>query len=89
MKYCRQEDVVVRSVAGAHLLVPIHTCTHSVYTLNGTGRQLWELIETPRTEEELSNSLIADYQISQEMARHDVNLFLTDMVKMGLVIEQE
>jgi hypothetical protein len=60
-----------------------------VYTLNGTGRQLWELIETPRTEEELSNSLIADYQISQEMARHDVNLFLTDMVKMGLVIEQE
>jgi hypothetical protein len=60
-----------------------------VYTLNGTGRQLWELIETPRTEEELSNSLIADYQISQEMAQHDVNLFLNDMVKMGLVIEQE
>ena len=88
MKYCRKEEVVARSVAGANLLVPIHDCTRSVYTLNATGCRLWELIGSPRTEEELAESLVEHYHISSVTAQHDVHAFLDDMVQMNLADER-
>ena len=54
MKYCRKKDVVARSVAGENLLVPVHGCTKKVFTLNSVGERLWDLIETPRTADELA-----------------------------------
>ena len=89
MKYRRKPDVVARSVAGENLLVPVHGCTRSVYTLNAAGRRLWDLIALPRTEDELAGNLVERYRISREAARHDVRAFLADMVRMGLAEEQE
>mgnify|MGYP001344891691 CR=1 FL=1 len=88
MKYCRKEEVVARSVAGANLLVPIHDCTRSVYTLNATGCRLWEWMGSPRTEEELAESLAEHYHIPGVTAQHDVHAFLDDMVQMGLAEER-
>lgn len=88
MKYVCKQDVVARFVAGAHLLVPVHECTRSIYTLNDTGCRLWELIEQPRTEDELAEALAEQYAIPRETALQDVRIFLDDMVKMGLVDEQ-
>jgi len=87
MKYCRKEDVVARSVAGANLLVPVHGCTRSVYTLNDAGRRLWDLIGLPHTEDELAEALAEQYHIPHETARNDVKAFLGDMVRMGLANE--
>ena len=89
MKYRRKEDVVARSVAGANLLVPVHGCTRSVYTLNGTGCRLWDLIALPRTEDELAGALVEQYRIPGEIALHDVRAFLDDMLRMGLAEEEE
>jgi len=89
MKYLRKEDVVARSVAGANLLVPVHGCTRSVYTLNAAGCRLWDLIALPRTEDELAGDLVEAYHIPREAARHDVRGFLDDMVRMNLAVEQE
>jgi hypothetical protein len=89
MKYLRKEDVVARSVAGAHLLVPVHGCTRSVYTLNAAGCRLWELIALPRTADELAGALVEEYRIPREAARDDVRTFLADMVRMGLAVERE
>jgi hypothetical protein len=89
MKYLRMKNVVARSVAGAHLLVPVHACTRSVYTLNATGCRLWDLIALPRTEDELAGVLAGEYRIPRETARHDVQVFLNEMVRMNLAVEQE
>lgn len=88
MKYCRKENVVARSVAGEHLLVPVHDCTRSVYTLNGTGCRLWDLIGSPCTEDELTEALVEQYRIPRETAQRDVCAFLDDMVQMGLADKQ-
>jgi len=88
MKYCRKQDVIARSVAGANLLVPIHDCTRSIYTLNSTGCRLWDLIGSPRTEDELADILVTQYHIPHETAQSDVHAFLDDMVQMGLADKQ-
>jgi hypothetical protein len=86
MKYCRKQDVVLRSVAGENLLIPVHGCTDSVYTLNKTGLHLWNLIAEPRQPQELAKALVERYRIPCTTAETDVRGFLDDMVRMGLVI---
>ncbi|MBM4164161.1 MAG: PqqD family protein [Lentisphaerae bacterium] len=88
MTYLQKKDVVARSVAGEHLLIPVQGCTASVYTLNGVGRWLWALIETPRTEEDLDAAIVARYHIPRETACADVRRFLSDLTRMGLVEKQ-
>jgi hypothetical protein len=85
MKYSRNKDIVARSVAGEHLLVPVKGCTKKLYTLNKVGSQLWELIETSKTELELVDALVERYQISPETALKDVQLYLDELVRMELV----
>ncbi len=84
-KYARKEDVLTRIVAGAALLVPVHGCTRSVYTLNDTGRRLWDCIATPQSEADLAAMLVEHYRIPIEAARNDVGSFLDDMVRLSLI----
>jgi hypothetical protein len=86
MKYQRKADVVARSVAGENILIPVHGCTTSVYTLNVAGCRLWDLLEQARTEEELADALAGKYRLAPEDARRDVAVFLGDLLRMGLVL---
>ena len=89
MKYRRRDDVVARSVAGENLLIPVHGCTRCVYTLNATGCRLWDLLEQPRTEEDLAEALAGRYGIAREAARADVRSFVDDLVRMELLAGAE
>ena len=86
MKYSRRKDIVARTVAGENLLVPVNECTKKVFTLNSVGMRLWEQLETPRTEDELAGALMDRYGIAQETALHDVQAFLTELVRLKLVL---
>lgn len=88
MKYCCKKDVVARTVAGVNVLVPVHGCTRSVYTLNDVGAGLWELIVEPKSQDELAGALVEQYQVAMETARRDVQAFIDDLMRLGLVEEQ-
>lgn len=85
MTYCRKTEIVARSVAGEHVLIPIQGCTNRVYTVNGVGRWLWELLATPCSDGDLLEALVERYGISPETACVDVRHFLDEMKRMGLV----
>jgi hypothetical protein len=85
MKYSRRQNVVARTVAGEHILVPVNQCTKKVFTLNNVGIRLWEEIETPRSKNELTEFLMERYRITRETAQADVQVFLDDMVRLELI----
>jgi len=85
MKYQRKADVVARSVAGEDLLIPVHGCTNSVYTLNPTACRLWDALEKPHDENELTDLLVQRYSVARDIARADVQVFLQDLIRMKLV----
>ena len=89
MKYQRKTDVVARVVAGENVLIPVHGCTRSVYTLNPTGCRLWDLLEQAQSEDALADALAAHYQISRAAAQADVRSFLEDLVRMELIMAME
>jgi hypothetical protein len=88
MKYVQHEHVVARSVAGENLLIPVRRCTNRVYTVNGVGRGLWELLAAPRAETELAEALADRFNIPLQTASTDVAKFLAKMTRMGLVKTQ-
>lgn len=75
-------------MAGENLLIPVHSCTRSIYTLNPVACELWELIEQPRSEQELIDAIADRYRIPAATAQPDVRAFLDDLVRMGLVERQ-
>lgn len=49
---------------------------HGMITLNESGAFLWEKLQSPITQEELITALVAEYEISREVAEKDVKHFL-------------
>ncbi len=89
MKYRRQKDIVARKVAGENLLIPINGCTKKVYTLNNVGVRLWDALEIPKSEDELAEVLVDRYGISKETALSDTRAYLSDMLRMALVVQEK
>lgn len=89
VRYRQNSQVAARTVAGAHLLIPTDGAARSVYTLNATGCRLWELIAQPSTEASLVASLLESCEVDPETARHDVRVFLDDLVRLNLAERAE
>ena len=58
------------------------------YRLNLTGTLVWtQLLERPRTLEELTQIVVAQFEREPAAARADLSAFLNHMLAEGLIIE--
>ncbi len=84
----RKADFVMRNVGGENLLVPIGRQvldTNGLVTLNATGSCLWELLAQDRSVEELAAALTEKFEVDIERARADVQVFLEEITRIGLL----
>jgi hypothetical protein len=91
-RFVRSADVVVRRVAGELVLVPTVRRASadfrpeaSFHVLNESGEFLWEQLESPADVEELTSKLMLHYEIDADVARRDVESFLTDLASCGAI----
>ena len=82
----RSKDVVARRVAGETVLVPVgirrsedDRPVADLFVLNETGEQLWQWLSSPMSADQLAQKLIAEYDVSLDAARGDVEEFLASM----------
>jgi len=68
-----QETVLMSIDAGAY------------YGLGGTARRIWEKLETPLTFSALVDSLVKEYRITPEACAADLEGFLAEMEREGLL----
>lgn len=86
--FVRSQAVVSRRVAGETLIVPVRGKVGdlaSIYSFNGTGSLIWDLLRSPMGLTELTRAVEQEYAVSPEQARRDVERFLNDMLSVGLV----
>ncbi len=55
------------------------------YGLEGPARSIWEILETPLTYSALLARLVEEYQVSAETCASDVEKFLSEMQREGLL----
>jgi hypothetical protein len=86
--FVRSRSVVSRVVAGETLIVPVRGTVGdlaSIYSFNGTGSLIWQLLDSPRGLTDLIDAVEREYDVPQEQAQKDVTQFLNDMLSVGLV----
>jgi|HubBroStandDraft_6_1064221.scaffolds.fasta_scaffold00005_5 hypothetical protein len=86
--FVRSRSVVSRVVAGETLIVPVRGKVGdlaSIYSFNGTGSLIWQLLDSPRGLTDLIDAVEREYDVPQEQAQKDVTQFLNDMLSVGLV----
>ena len=84
----RSQSVVARVVAGETLIVPVRAQVGdlaSIYSFNGTGTLIWELLEKPRTVTEIAAAVARAYTVEPAQAERDVAEFVGEMKAVGLV----
>ena len=55
------------------------------FRVNGSGRVLWDLLQEPRTHDELTEALVAAYGIAAEQAAEDAARFIGELQERGLI----
>lgn len=89
--FMRSRSVVSRVVGGETLIVPVRGKVGdlaSIYSFNGTGSLIWQLLDSPRTLAELIDAVEHEYAVAPEKAQDDVKQFMNDMLSVELVAAQ-
>lgn len=55
------------------------------YGLNSPATRIWELVETPRTLDEICAVLVAEFDVDDETCRKQSNELLAELMSEGLV----
>jgi hypothetical protein len=88
----RKDGVVLRHVAGEHMLVPTVTREvdlDSLFLLNATGSYTWEQLDGIRSVAELGAAVAAQFAIEPALATADVVSFLSSLLERNLAERAE
>jgi hypothetical protein len=69
-------------------LVMLSITSGEYYGLTGIAPYIWKALETPIGLDDLISSLLDEFEVEEAQLRQDVDLFLRDMKRNGLLKEQ-
>ena len=84
----RKNDFIMQDVGGENLLVPLGAQVmdlNGLITLNSTAACVWELLAAERSLDELTAAVAERFDIDPETARADVQIFVHEIAKIGLL----
>ncbi|MFH1369180.1 MAG: PqqD family protein [Elusimicrobiota bacterium] len=83
VKFRKLPELAYRTINGkAYIVNPKDSTLHE---LNETGTFIWELLESPAGEKEISAKLAAEYRIPRSKAREDAVKFLSSLKRKKLL----
>lgn len=82
------EGYVMRQIMDEYVIVPVGKNAmkfNGIVSTNITGAYLWEKLRSDSTEDELTDSLTEEFDVSDKDAREDVKLFLSELRSHGIL----
>lgn len=88
--YEKSSEIVARVIEGEVLLVPIRNNIgdlQCIYTTDGVGGRIWELLDGQRSSNEIIENLASEYDKEIDDVRNDFQQFMDQLVQAGCVKE--
>ena len=83
------DDIVGREIEGEIVIVPlvagIGDADDELYTLNDTGRAIWQRLDGKRTLREVAASLLEEFAASEAELEADVLSFADEMARRSIL----
>lgn len=83
-----KEGFVLREIAGSYIVVAVGEAVktfNGVINLNESSALLWRALEKGADEEQLVQALLDEYDVSVDIAKRDVNRFISTLTEGGLL----
>lgn len=82
-----KDGFILRTVAGETVVLPTGGTTDfdMMITLNDTGRFLWERLTVGAEEAELVSALLAEYDVTEELAAQSVAAFVARLKELDFL----
>ena len=83
-----KKELVKRDIAGDTILVPVGKTVYDsngLYILNELGAFLWDRLEKAETEKELLDAILAEYDVTEDVAQKDLRSFLDNLRELGII----
>lgn len=81
--YQRNADLIGASVDDELVMMSVEHGQY--YGLGGVGPRVWELLDQPRTLNELVEVILDEYEVERAVCESDLVGFLAQMEKLGLI----
>lgn len=89
--YKPSEDVVAREVQGEFVIIPITSgigdLEDELFSLNETGRAIWDRLDGKRSLKDIRNKLINEFEGSEEEIEKDCLGLIEELLKRRMLIE--
>lgn len=82
-----KDGFILRTVAGETVVLPTAGVTNfdMMITLNDTGKFLWERLAVGAEEAELVSALLAEYDVTEELATQSVTAFVARLKELDFL----
>ena len=82
-----KDGFLLREIAGQTVVLPSgdELELNMMITLNDTGRFLWEQLAEEKTEEQLLEVMLAEYDVSREVAARCITNFVAGLDENGFL----
>ena len=87
-----QKDFVLREIAGDYVIIPTGKTVltfNGLITVNEVGADLWKMLQTEVTFDDLLKGILETYDVDEETAREDIQEFLNTLIEGGILDEPE
>lgn len=87
-----EKEFVLREIAGDYVIIPTGKTVltfNGLITVNEVGADLWKMLQSEVTFEELLQGILRDYDVDEETAREDIQEFLDTLVQGGILDESD
>ena len=89
--YVPSEEVVARVIEGELIIVPltagIGDLEDELYTLNETGKAIWNLLDGKMTLKDVAWKLSAEFEAPEEELQRDVLGLVTELYQRRMLVE--
>jgi len=89
--YKPSEDVVARDIQGELIIIPITSgigdLEDEIFTLNETGRAIWEKLDGKKTLKEVAKELSLDFQGRPDDIEKDILGITQELLKRRMLVE--
>lgn len=86
------KEFVLREIAGDYIIIPTGKTIldfNGLITVNEVGADLWNMLQDDVTMEELVQGILEEYEVEEDVAREDIQEFLTTLDKSGILKKDE
>lgn len=83
-----KKELIKREVAGDIILVPVGKTVYEsngLFVLNELGGFIWDLLPAAKTEAEILEAVLAEYDVPREEASEDIAEFLEQLQALQIL----